>query len=418
MSGLTKIQVVIITCVIVVAAIGGTVAWYLLGSKPSAKESIRIGFTLSKSGYAAAGSHLLHEMQYILWQEQVNAKGGIYVKELDKRLPVEFVWYDDRSDIPTLIRLYEKLIVEDKVDFILPPWGTGFHLALLPLISKYEYPLIGSTCQSLAVLDMACPYFYADFPQIDIAVRSFVGFLTHIRDAYGITKIAIVYNDADYGVENGRLMKKLLDEEGGFDILLYKMYPATATDLSSLILEAKQLNVDAFIALSYPDDTALLISQSKELDFNPKVFMTGYGLGLPPLLQGFGPIAEGIIIRCDWHPKLYPGGEEYYNAFLERWHQPPDVIGGPLTYAACQILEQAIEKAGSLDRKKVIKVLDTETFATILGNVRFTHRMEGGIAVNQESPVPVGQIQGGKYEIIWPLNIATAQPLIPKPKWP
>jgi branched-chain amino acid transport system substrate-binding protein len=45
--------------------------------------------------------------------------------------------YDDAGDTSKVPILYEKLIIEDKVDFVLPPWGTAWHVAAIPITEKY-----------------------------------------------------------------------------------------------------------------------------------------------------------------------------------------------------------------------------------------------------------------------------------------
>ncbi|MEM3486534.1 MAG: ABC transporter substrate-binding protein, partial [Candidatus Methanomethyliaceae archaeon] len=256
------------------------------------KTSIRIGFTLSKSGFAATSSETLHWKPYNLWKEQVNAAGGIYVKELGKKLPVEFIWYDDKSDIESVIRLYEKLITEDQVDFVLTPWGTGFNLPLVPLITKYGHPFIMSTCVSLSLLSMFSPYVYHTGSGDGLHVKTYGEFFESIKD--DVQNVAVVYPDVDFGIENGVNIKKFL-EERGFNIVLFEMYPVTATDLSSLILKAKERNVDTFIAWSYPSDSALLLTQSMGLGFSPKYMYLAISLAIPGLLQAFGEAAEGIL---------------------------------------------------------------------------------------------------------------------------
>jgi len=414
-QAITKIQAIIIICIVVVAGVGVGVAWYVTRPEEKEKEAIKIGFTLSKSGYAATGSYLLHERMYTMWKEQVNAEGGIYVEELDKTLPVEFVWYDDASDIETLIRLYEKLMVEDKVDFILPPWGTGFNLPLIPLITKYGYPLLSSTCVSLLLNTMAAPYFYVLGGQTDITTSTYEDFLVSIKDEAGLTNVALVYPDTDFGIENGIAHKTLLEADG-FDVVLFEMYPATATDLSPLLLEAKEKDVDTFWAWSYPEDSALLIGTAMGIGFNPKVFYTAIGVGLPAILQAFGEAANGLMTLISWHPSMTTAAQELYDAYLERWDEPPTVVGDGLTWMGLQILQQAIDKAGSLDREKVKEALDTETFSTIIGDITFTHKIEGGAGFNLVTP-PLGQVQNGEYEVIWPTEYATAE-WIPKPPWP
>ena len=71
------------------------------------------------------------------------------VKEFGKRIPVEVVAkYDDTSSAETLLRLEEKLMSQDKVDFVLPPWSTGFNLAVAPIFAKYGYPQLAVTANA------------------------------------------------------------------------------------------------------------------------------------------------------------------------------------------------------------------------------------------------------------------------------
>ena len=64
------------------------------------------------------------------------------MEEYGKKLPVELIIYDDKSDMATMTRLYEKLILEDKVDFLLPPVSTAFLYATAPIADKHGYLLI------------------------------------------------------------------------------------------------------------------------------------------------------------------------------------------------------------------------------------------------------------------------------------
>ena len=119
------------------------------------KDKIRIGNAISLSGPYAPGAGMTQIPNYDMWAEEVNAKGGIYVKSYDKRLPVEIIRYDDKSDIGTAVKLVEKLILEDKVDLLLPPWGTAMHFAVAPVANKYGYPLIGPTISSEKLRELA-----------------------------------------------------------------------------------------------------------------------------------------------------------------------------------------------------------------------------------------------------------------------
>ena len=114
-----------------------------------APKSIRIGYAISLSGVNAQGAATTTLPGYELWVKDVNDKGGIMVKEFGKRIPVEVVAkYDDTSNAETLLRLEEKLMTQDKVDFVLPPWSTGFNLAVAPIFAKYGYPQLAVTANA------------------------------------------------------------------------------------------------------------------------------------------------------------------------------------------------------------------------------------------------------------------------------
>lgn len=85
------------------------------------KDKIRIGNAISLSGPYAPGAITTQIAPYDMWVKEVNAKGGIFVKEYGKKLPIEIIRYDDKSDIGTSVKLVEKLILDDKVDLLLPP---------------------------------------------------------------------------------------------------------------------------------------------------------------------------------------------------------------------------------------------------------------------------------------------------------
>ncbi len=109
-----------------------------------AKDKIRIGWVTSLSGILATAVATTTAPAYEIWLEEVNAKGGIYVKEYGKKLPVEIIKYDNKSDVGTMTKLLEKVILEDKVDFILAPWGTAMLYAAAPVSNKYKYILLGN----------------------------------------------------------------------------------------------------------------------------------------------------------------------------------------------------------------------------------------------------------------------------------
>src|SRR5437879_3002313 len=88
-----------------------------------APKSVRIGLAIAKSGPNSTLTDVTLKPNYDMWLKEVNAAGGIMLKAWGKCVPVELVEYDDRSSNEETVRAVERLITEDKVDFLLPPAG-------------------------------------------------------------------------------------------------------------------------------------------------------------------------------------------------------------------------------------------------------------------------------------------------------
>ena len=86
-----------------------------------------------------------------MWQAEVAAAGGIDVGGTKR--PVKFI-YDDQSDFSKAPQIYEKLITDDKVDLLLAPWGTPFHFAIVAILEKYQFPVVGNSAASVTIRDI------------------------------------------------------------------------------------------------------------------------------------------------------------------------------------------------------------------------------------------------------------------------
>jgi len=375
------------------------------------KEKIKIGFSTSLSGiYAPASESKLSAI--ILWSEQVNEKGGLYVKDIGKSLPVELVYYDDKSSTEECIRIYERLITVEKVDLLFSPWGTTLNMAVVPTAEKYKVPTIGTTTSAAKIKGQEISYYWiVTKDREDIQMPALVNLLSAHRNE--ISKVAVLYIQDVYPMANETYLMPLLEEKG-FDVVLHKDYPLGVTDLTSVLLEAKGKNADALIGLSYPSDYFLLQKQAMEVGLNTNFFYGLIGPGAAVFPDIFGPSVEGVCFQASWNKNLpYAGAKEFYDSYVARWEKAPDYLDSAETFEGLQILEKAIEIAGTLDWEELRDVIDTEVFKTINGEVYW-----GGGVDNQRGPSGISQWQNGEVELIWPAERMTAEPMIPKPAWP
>jgi branched-chain amino acid transport system substrate-binding protein len=375
-----------------------------------AKDKIRIGQAISLSGPQAIGVSIAGGRIYVMWVEEVNKNGGIYVKEYGKKLPVELIRYDDKTDIGTMTKLLEKLILEDKVDFVFPPWGTAWLFAAAPIANKYKYILIGGPGGALKLKELNLPYFF----QVLNFSETQAPALTDIFKEVGVKSAAVIYRGDLHGVEYGEAMVPYFEKKG-IEVKMKKNYPPGIKDLSPLLKEAESLNVDAFCAASYPDGGMLLTGQSIELGINFNAFFITVTPFSPNLYRDtFGTnTVEGVMGGGAWNAKSSPGAAAFVDKFVARFGMEPDYWGGLYYWSSLQHFQQAIEKAGTLDQKKIRDIMATEKFETALGPFWYD---KNRYFVNH--PGEIGQWQKGVFEVIDPGEKRTAPPLYPKPAWP
>lgn len=387
----------------VAVALGSASAFAGVAPAWAQDAPVRIGYAIARTGPWAAGAQITQEPNYIMWAEQVNAAGGLNVK--GKKRKVELIGLDDRSEAETMVRTYEKLMGSDKVDLILPPWGTGANFAVMPLIQKFGYPMVAPTATGRKLLGMKNPYFFAILQQPDLMMDALGEFLK----ARNVKTAAMIHVDELFGLEQAAALEKSFKEKG-IQIIEKKSYPLGVKDLKPVLNDIKAKNPDAFVALSYPPDTFLVTAQAREIAFNPKAFYASVGTAFPVYRDKMGPAIEGVMGLGTLNPKSSPAAKAYFDAHMARHKKEPDRWASAHAWAALQVMEQAVAKVG-LDRKALRDAIAGGEFDTVIGKVRFRN------GENVTTPGVVSQWQGKEFEVVWPPDRATAPALHPKPAW-
>jgi len=378
-----------------------------------APKSVRIGYAISLSGVNAQGAAVTTLSGYKLWVDDVNKKGGLMIKEFGKRIPIEVTEYDDTSNAETMVRLVERLMTQDKVDFVLPPWSTGFNLASAPVFARNGYPQLAVTANSndeaALVKQMPTLFFFLNEPRNFGAALGQV--LSKLKSENKINNKIVMFSVADqFGAELSSGATPVL-QQAGFEIVLKKTYPLGSADLTNEIKEAKASAADTFIAYSYPPDTFMLANTAVTQGYSPKVFHLGVGTAFAPFGATLKEKAEGVLGIGGWDPSV-PGAQDYVKRQIALLNRAPDGWAAPVTYASLQVLEQAIEKAGTLDRKKVLATIANDgPWQTIVGPIDLKTHIRG-------KQWGVGQWQGGQFVGIAPTDLHGAKPIVfPKPAW-
>jgi branched-chain amino acid transport system substrate-binding protein len=406
-----KIMITRLSMTVIATAFAGMMASDMAAHGQTPK-SIKVGYAISLSGPNAPGAGITVLPNYRLWVKEVNAAGGIMLKSVGKRVPVEVIEYDDHSNVDNALEAVERLITQDKVDFILPPWGTGLNLAVGPLLHDAGYPHLAVTALSdqAPELGKVWPNSFWLLGTMTGAAQGFVETIAKLRSEGKIGNTVAMLSVADqFGIGLAKAARRAL-KKSGFDLVYDRSYTVEPQDMRAIMTEVSQLNPDSLVAFSYPPDTIAITEQARALNFNPKVFYTAVGTAFPLYKQRFGADVEGVMGLGGWNADA-PESKDYLKRHVEMTGHEPDRWASPITYASLQMLQQAIERVGKIDRAATIKELQTGTFDTILGQVRLENNL-------YKQNWWVGQWQNGEFHGIAPTTLTgTRQIMFPKPSW-
>ena len=369
-------------------------------------DPVKIGFSIPKTGlFAPAGPSQLNA--YLVWQKLINDKGGLDIGGKERR-KVEFIQYDDKSDPAQAVKIYEKLITDDKVDLVMAPWGTQHHFAIAPVVERHKFPLVGNTAASVALRKVKPGYLWFTTPMMpDNLAKE----MTAMLKARGVKSVAIMYNLLQFASENVQFLKPAL-AKAGIKVKFEAKYPPDIKDMTGMLTKIKGENPDAVLVHSYPGDSILYMNQAREVGIIAKTQYVMVGPAIGFFRGMFKSNLDGIITMGAWTPRMKNSysADEFYNTYksMFKGHEP-DYLDSVEVFVSAQILEQAIAKVG-LEREKIKNAINTMTFKTIYGDLKLNGVQNGS------TPTGFTQIQKGKIEIVWPKRRATAA-VVDKTPW-
>jgi branched-chain amino acid transport system substrate-binding protein len=360
------------------------------------KKEILIGTNLPLTGILA-GAGIEQRWAYQTAVDDINKAGGIFVKEYGKKLPVRLIVADDASDPGKAAAAVERLIKQKKVDLLLGGFAAPF--GVIPgciTAEKYRKYYHTSICLIPPWLEHHFKWSTLYFFDLEQACSVPYEIWNSIPEAERPKKPALIMEDTFDGRAFAGLFRNLA-KKYGYQFVLDEPWAVGAKDYSAQIIKAKSLGVDSILIFGADTDVITFVRQMKENNLNVKYFHGWKGTWAGEFWKALGKDAQYILCDGFWSMDFpFPGargiGERYYDHFKKY-----SVSVGAI-YALCQILWQAIEKAGTLDSAKVRQaVLDNE-FETVNGKVKYD---KDGVAVFTST---ASQWWNGKQMTVYPFK--------------
>ena len=337
-----------------------------------AADPITIGFGMALTGgLAGGGKSALLAMQ--IWQDQINAKGGLMGR------PVKLIYYDDQSKPDTVPGIYSKLLDIDKVDFIVSGYGTNQIAPAMPIAIQKDrlfFGLFGLAVNS----EFHYPKYFSMLPSGPDPKHAFSAPFFKVAMAANPKPktLALLAEDSEFPKNASEGIHDIA-KENGIQIVYDKTYPPGTPDFTPIVHAIQATNPEMVFVASYPPGSVGMLRAATESGLKTRFFGGGMvGLQFTPIKLQFGPKLNGVV-DYDWWipaPTMQFSGildflKEYQSKAGEAGVDPLGWYLPPFAYAYLQILGDAIEATKSTDQTKVADYIRSTTFKTIVGDISF-----------------------------------------------
>ena len=410
------------------------------------KDLITIRAVRPLTGSGAIFEQTAFGPQYKMWEDMINQEGGLYVKSLDRKVPVEIIVYDDASDMANTTRLFEQIVARERPDLVLGPEGTARLFALAPIAQRHDYLLLAAEGGALLLAEqfdeIRQDYGVVNTFSILSYSKTQVPALIRLLSEQGVTSIYCAYINDLHGIEYWNAAEGALADAG---ISIMGSEPVDPDDViaDAIVNNAMASGAQAFLNFVYPAQSIPIAVAAGRLGYNPDIYLVGPG----GCYDFFGTFAfgdpsnaalEGMMAWGAWNEESSERARNYSQMFRDYWIEQglfwrnadgspnpdgtvfQDWWGHIAYYSVMQILQQAVENAGELDENgmlnnaTLVDYISGATFDTVMHpQLRFTNNvLEDDMYLGN-----IGQWQNGVFQVVDADGRRTADPIIPKPPW-
>lgn len=378
-------------------------------------DDIVLGAALSATGiYAANGNNTKNGYEFAL--KKVNDAGG--VKFGGKCYKFKIKYYDDESTPARAAQLVERLVDQDKIKFVLGPYGSPLTKAILPVIEKYKVPLVQSEAASRSLFTQGYKYQFGLIATSEKYLAPVIDMAADLAKRAGkdpsSVKVAMIYQDDAFSLD---VRQGVVDQMKKYKMnaIIDDRMPKDLNDITSFLTKVKALKPDVLVISGHEKGAATAARQMGELQIQVPLVAATHCEAAKVSID-FPKVSEGFVCPTQWDETMKAsdpmfGSAADFNKAMKAAHPNYKVVPYQVAQAAAAIYvwKDVFERAKSLDTEKVRDALTKTDLDTFYGHIQFA---PDGSDPTKE--ILLRQIQGGKYKVVWPPKVAAAKLIYPR----
>jgi branched-chain amino acid transport system substrate-binding protein len=339
--------------------------------------------------------------------EAINKDVGI------KGRPIKLVYGNDQGQPRTGEKIVKELVKKSGAIMLVGAYQSSNAVYMARIADKLDTPILVCTAADDRVTQRKWRNVYRlNAPASEYAK----GLEDFLLEKIKPKSMAIVYENSPYGT-GGALRMMWFCRENDIDLRAIEPYHKERLKpdyFKRIVDRVKEADPDVIYMVSYLNDASLMTKTIKESKINSLLCGGAGGFTHKKFIDKTGEFANNLLTATLWTDKLrYPGAKEYYDQYIKKYSIPPDYHGAE-AYSALLVAADALRRAESFRPKNIRAALDNTDMITPFGPVKFLSYAK--FQRQNNLPTQVLQIINGKFECIWPEDLATAT-FIPPSNW-
>ena len=373
-------------------------------------EEIVLGSAISLTGkYATNGVHAKNGYEYAI--TKIAENGGVKVG--DKCYNFRVIYYDDESKGDRGATLAERLINQDKVQYMLGPYSSGLTKAIAPVTEKYQIPMVEAEGASRSLFNQGYKYLFAVLSTSEQYLASAITLAAQKAEENGQSpadvKVAVAVENDPFSLD---IRAGILEDAGkyGMQVVVDEQLPRDLSDMSAILTKVKLVKPDVLVVSGHSKGAATAVRQIDEQNVQvPMIAITHCEAA--DVVGNFGDAANDLLCSTQWAETLtysdpiFGTAAEYEQGFKAAY---PEYAEKTVPYqtaqasAAVYVFKDAFERAGTLDKEAVRDAIAATEMSTFYGDIKFSDAGN-----NIAKPMVLRQIQDGKYNVVAPSEFAS-----------
>ena len=373
-------------------------------------EELVLGSAISLTGkYATNGVHAKNGYEFAIMK--IDENGGVKVG--DKCYNFRVIYYDDESKGDRGATLAERLINQDKVQYMLGPYSSGLTKAIAPVTEKYQIPMVEAEGASRSLFNKGYKYLFAVLSTSEQYLASAITLAAEKATESGSSpdqvKVAVAVENDPFSLD---IRAGVTEDAAKYNmqIIIDEQLPRDLSDMSAILTKVKLLKPDVLVVSGHSKGAATAVRQIEEQNVSvPMIAITHCEAA--DVVGNFGAAANDILCSTQWAETLTYEDEIFGTAAnyeMEFKAAFPEYAEKTVPYqtaqasAAVYVFKDAFERAGTLDKEAVRDAIAETDLSTFYGQIKFA---EAGN--NIAKPMVLRQIQDGKYNVVAPSAFAS-----------